>query len=69
MLAVNGYYNGTSIVLDDEVEMEKGQRLLVVLDTPKRRRKKLDFDKYVTTTERGRNVDNYMEEMRAGDRV
>lgn len=68
MLAVNGYYNGMNIVLDKEIDMEKGQRLLVVLETPKKE-KKIDLDKYVTTTERGRNVESYMEEMRTGDRV
>lgn len=69
MLAVNGYYNGTNIVLEDEVEMEKGQRLMVVLETPKRGRKNINFNQYVTTTERGKNVESYMEEMRSGDRI
>lgn len=69
MLAVNGYYNGTNIILEQEVDMIKGQRLMVILETPKQTRKKIDFDKYVTTTERGRNVEEYMKEMRENDRV
>lgn len=71
MLAVNGYYNGNSIVLDKEIEMKKGQRLIVVLETSTsgRERRKLDLNQYVTPTERGKNVEAYMEEMRGNDRI
>lgn len=69
MLAVNGYYNGSTIVLDKEVEMTKGQRVLVVLETTSTKRKRIDLDKYVTPTERGQNVETYMEEMRGNDRI
>lgn len=69
MLAVNGYYNGSTIVLDKEVELIKGQRVLVVLETTSAKRKKIDLDKYVTPTERGQNVEAYMEEMRGNDRI
>lgn len=64
MLAVNGYYDGSAIVLDKEIEMVKGQRLMVVLETTRTKRKKVDLDQYVTPTERGENVEAYMEEMR-----
>lgn len=69
MLAVNGYYDGSAIVLDKEIEMVKGQRLMVVLETTRTKRKKVDLDQYVTPTERGENVEAYMEEMRGNDRV
>lgn len=69
MLAINGYYNGTNIVLDDNVEMKEGQRLLIVMDSPKKGKRKIDLNKYIEKTDRGRNVDAYMEEMRAGDRI
>lgn len=69
MLAVNGYYNGSTIVLDEEIEMTKGQRLMVILETNKKIRKKIDLDKYVTPTERGADVEAYMEEMRGNDRI
>lgn len=69
MLAINGYYNGSTIILDKEVEMTKGQRVLVVLETPHTKRKRIDLDKYVTPTERGKNVETYMEEMRGNDRI
>ena len=69
MLAVNGYYNGINIVLDKEIDMEIGQRLLVVLETPKKNKRKINLEKYVTTTERGKDVESYMKEMRDGDRI
>lgn len=69
MLAVSGYFDGSTIVLDKEVKMIKGQKLLVVLETPKSKRKRIDLDQYVTPTERGQNVDAYMEEMRGNDRI
>lgn len=69
MLAVNGYYNGSTIGLEKEVKMTKGQRLMVVLETTKTKPKKIDLDKYVTPTERGQNVEAYMEEMRGNDRI
>ena len=69
MLAVNGYYNGSTIVLEKEVELTKGQRVLVVLETTRTKRKRIDLDKYVTPTERGQNVEAYMEEMRGNDRI
>lgn len=69
MLAVNGYYNGSTIVLDKEVEMIKGQKVLVVLETTSTKRKRIDLDKYVTPTERGQNVEAYMDKMRGNDRI
>lgn len=57
MLAVNGYYNGSTIVLDKELKLIKGQRVLVVLETTKTKRKRIDLDKYVTPTERGQNIE------------
>lgn len=71
MLAVNGYYNGSNIVLDEQIEMAVGQKLMVIIETPipASKRKKIDLDKYVTPTERGKHVEEYMEEMRGNDRI
>lgn len=70
MFAVNGYYNGTNIVLEQDVALAEGQRVLVVLETPvNRKRQIINLNQYVTTTERGKNVDSYMEEMRGNDRI
>lgn len=34
MLAINGYYNGSNIVLDEQIEMTTGQKLMVIIETP-----------------------------------
>ena len=71
MLAINGHYNGSNIVLDEQIEMTAGQKLMVIIETPApaSKRKKIDLDKYVTPTERGEHVEEYMEEMRGNDRI
>lgn len=71
MLAINGHYNGSNIVLDEKIEMTAGQKLMVIIETPTpaSKRKEIDLDKYVTPTERGKHVEEYMEEMRGNDRI
>lgn len=71
MVAIKGYYNGNNIVLDEQIEMTAGQKLMVIIETsePVSKRRKIDLDKYVTPTERGRHVEEYMEEMRGNDRI
>lgn len=71
MVAVKGYYNGSNIVLDEQIEMTAGQKLMVIIETlePESERKRIDLDKYVTPTERGKHVEEYMEEMRGNDRI
>ena len=71
MLAINGHYNGSNIVLDEQIEMTAGQKLMVIIETPAptSKRKKINLDKYVTPTERGKHVEEYMEEMRGNDRI
>lgn len=71
MVAVKGYYNGSNIVLDEQVEMTVGQKLMVILETLQSdsKRREVDLDKYVTPTERGKHVEEYMEEMRGNDRI
>lgn len=69
MLAVDAYYNGTNIVLDRDVEMFKGQRMTVVFEPVKTKRKNIDLDKYGIRTERGMHVNEYMKEMRENDRL
>lgn len=71
MMAVKGYYNGSNIVLDEQVEMTAGQKLMVIIETsqPESKHKGIDLDKYVTPTERGKHVEEYMKEMRGNDRI
>ena len=51
--------------------MTAGQKRMVIIETPEpaSKRRKIDLDKYVTPTERGKHVEEYMEEMRGNDRI
>lgn len=72
MLAVKGMIQGNMVVVDDEMlkNYEGKDVIVTILDYPYgKERKKIDFDKYITPTTRGENVEAYMEEMRSNDRV
>lgn len=72
MLAVKGVIQVNKVIVEDEdIKAYDGKDVIVtILDYPyKKQHKKIDFDKYVTPTERGKNVEAYMEEMRGNDRI
>lgn len=69
LAAVKGYYDGTQIVMDENVDLKAGQEVIVtILDMQKKARKGIDWDSFIIPSERGQNVDGYMEEMRENDR-
>ena len=73
MTAVEGYYNGTQIVTDEKIHLRKGQRLIItVLETTTAHSEKpSDLSKYMGRGKKmfNGNVDTYVEELRANDRV
>lgn len=72
MVALKGTIQGNTVVIEDgDIRAYSGKDVIVtILDFPYRKRsRKIDFDKYGTPTERGNNVEAYMEEMRSNDRV
>ena len=70
LAAVKGYYDGTQIVMDENMNLEAGQEVIVtVLDMQKKARKEIDWDSFVIPSERGQDVDGYMKEMRENDRL
>lgn len=72
MLALAGVVQGDSVVLqNDSVRNYDGKEvILTILDgTVKKPRKKIDWDSYGYATERGKNADKYIEELRSNDRV
>ena len=71
LAAVKGYYDGTRIVMDEEVDLIEGQEVVVtLLDYPGgKKRKEIDWDSFVIPSERGQDVDGYMKEMRENDRL
>lgn len=73
MTAVNGYYDGSRIVMDEEIPLRKGQRVIITLLEPPTRapRDDIDLRKYMG---HGRkmfhgNADAYVKELRTGDRI
>jgi hypothetical protein len=73
LAAVKGIVQGnTVIVKDDDIREYDGAEVVVtLLNRPIRTVKKapVDWDSFVVPSERGKNVDEYMREMRENDRV
>lgn len=73
MLAVKGTIQGNTVVIEDEdIKKYDGKDAIVtILDYPyeKRKREKIDWDSFVSTSERGKHVDEYIKEMRDNDRL
>lgn len=74
MLALAGVVQGNSIILEnDNITNYDGRNIiLTVLDGVSQERKtkrKIDFDSYGEPTERGKDVDKYMKEIRENDRL
>jgi hypothetical protein len=73
LAAVKGIVQGnTVIVKDDDIREYDGAEVIVtLLNNPVRTAKKtpIDWDSFVIPSERGKNVDEYMKEMRENDRV
>lgn len=73
LAAVKGIIHGNTVVIEDEdIRQYEGAEVVVtLLDYPKTKKKKnpIDWDSYVKPSERGKNVDEYMKEMRENDRI
>lgn len=73
MTAVEGYYNGSQIVTDEKIRLRKGQRLIITVleNTTAHSEKPTDLRKYMGRGKKmfNGNVDTYVEELRANDRV
>ncbi len=77
MISMKGTIKDNSVVIHDET---MGQRdmgwyegrdvIVTILDRPPRRPKEdIDLSQYVAPTERGKNADQYIRELRADDRI
>lgn len=73
MLAVKGVVQGNTVVVkDDDIREYDGTEVIVtLLNSPQRKAKKapVDWDSFAIPSERGKNVDGYMREMRENDRL
>ena len=75
MTAVNGYYDGSRIVMDEKIKLRKGQRVIVTVLEPStaepQSRRSVDLRKYMGRGEKmfHGNADAHVKELRANDRV
>lgn len=73
LAAVKGIIQGNTVVIEDEdmKEYDGAEVVVTLLDYPKAKKKKapIDWDSLVKPSERGKNVDEYMKEMRENDRL
>jgi hypothetical protein len=73
LAAVKGIVQGNMVVVkDDDIREYDGAEVIVtLLNPPVKAVKKVpvDWDSFVIPSERGKNVDEYMREMRENDRL
>lgn len=73
LAAVKGIIQGNTVIIENEDmhEYDGAEVVVTVLDYPHDKKKKetIDWDSFVIPSERGKNVDEYMREMRDNDRL
>ena len=73
LAAVKGVVQGNTVIIeDDDIREYDGTEVIVTLlsyPQKKIRKEKVDWNRYVLPSERGKNVDEYMREMRENDRL
>lgn len=73
LTSVHGYYNGSHIVLNENIKLDAGQQVIVTILQSKNTGvpKKLDWKKYIGNGERvfPGDAQEYVKELRDGDRI
>lgn len=73
LAAVKGIIRGNTVIIEDEdiCEYDGAEVVVTLLNHPtvKKKKKSVDWDSFVIPSERGKNVDGYMKEMRDNDRL
>ena len=72
LAAVKGYYNGSHIVINEDLNLSTGQDVIVtILDTQNVPDKKIDLKKYMGRRETMFHAEaqEYIKEMRDSDRI
>lgn len=73
LAAVKGIIQGNTVIIDDEnlQDYQGKDAIVTILDFPykKTKNKNIDWDSFFVPTERGKDVDSYMKEMRDNDRL
>jgi hypothetical protein len=69
---VTGYYDGTQIVMNEQVKLAVGQKLMItILEQKKSSHNDIDLSKYVGRGEKMFQTDaaDYVKELRDSDRI
>ncbi|MBQ4058363.1 MAG: hypothetical protein IJD40_05470 [Lachnospiraceae bacterium] len=72
LAAVKGRIQGNTVLIDEDVREYDGTEVIVtLLNYPQKKINKapIDWDSFVIPSERGKNVEEYMKEMRENDRL
>lgn len=73
LAAVKGIVQGNTVVIegDDIREYDGTEVVVTLLSYPQKKleKKPVDWDSFVLPSERGKNVEEYMKEMRENDRL
>lgn len=72
LTAVKGIVKGNTVIIEnDNIQEYDGMEVIVtMLDQPNKKTKMhINWDNFIMPSERGKNVDAYMEEMRNNDRI
>ncbi len=73
LAAVKGILHGNTVIIeDDDISKYDGAEVIVTLLTyPQEKTEKvpIDWDSFVIPSERGKNVDGYMRDMRESDKL
>lgn len=74
LAAVSGYYNGSHIVMDEDLKLQPGQQVIItILDKvqPQEETRKVNLKKYMGRGKKMFDADagDYIKELRANDRI
>lgn len=74
LAAVNGYYNGDNIVLEEDVSLKKGQRVIVTIlehNHYMQKKEPIDLEHYIGRGKKMFHSDaqDYVRELRENDRM
>lgn len=69
--AVKGHYDGNQIIMDEEIPMQRGQKVIItILDLPKEEKRTFDLGRYMGRGKKMFESDaqEYVKELRSNDR-
>ncbi len=71
LTAIKGYYDGKNIIVDDDIPLQKGQRVIITADTEDKPTKKIDLKEFMGCGEKMFHGDaaEFIKKLRENDRI